>query len=243
MLTLPHSTKASIDTAFMPTFRNASGSSTPALLTTYVQSKMVDYSIHWIPNPNSFTANTIDRFLSTPRHGTNQPETTINQSTYTAVRDRPAAVAIETKVPGSGGGGGGRDPYVQLGIWNIAWLKRVRSILALDTNNVRTQERVVTLPMIRVDGSDWKLSFLCDSSTITSVFPTARIHEARLEIGDNEGSSILYDFPHAIGSTNSILDCYKLLASLRRIGEWVAQVYAPWWEAVVGKAIVDGLGG
>jgi hypothetical protein len=194
---------------------------------------MVDYSLHWIPDPNSSTANAINRFLSTPRPGTNQLETTINQSTYTAVRDRPAAVAIETKVVGSGGGGG-RDPYVQLGIWNIAWLKRVRSILASDAKNLRPQDRVVTLPMIRVEGSDWKLSFLCDSSTNFTFVPN---EEASHDMGEDTGSSIIYDFPHVIGSTNSILDCYKLLASLRRIGVWVSLVYGPWWEAVVGEAI------
>jgi len=98
--------------------------------------------------------------------------------------------------------------------------------------------------MIRVDGSDWKLSFLCDSSTtITSMSPTIRTNEARQEIRDDEGSSILYDFPHTIGSTNSIIDCYKLLVSLRRIGEWVAQVYGPWWEAVIGRAVVGRVGG
>jgi len=176
MLTLLYSTKATIDIAFIPTFRNASGSSTSTLLTTYVQSKMVDYSIHWIPSPNPSTANAINRFLSAPRPGTNQPETTINQSTYTAVRDRPAAIAMETKVFGSGGGGGGRDPYVQLGIWNIAWLKRVRSILALDINNVRTEKRLVTLPMIRVDGSDWKLSFLCDSKHYHHLYVPYGLH-------------------------------------------------------------------
>ena len=73
--------------------------------------------------------------------------------------------------------------------------------------------------------------------------PTVRTNEVRQEIRDDEGSSVLYDFPHTIGSTNSILDCYKLLVSLRRIGDWVAQVYGPWWEAVVGRTIIRTVGG
>jgi hypothetical protein len=136
MLTLPYSTQAIIDTAFTPTIRNSSGFSTPALLKIAVQSKLVDYSIHWVPVPNSSTAKAIDRFIHTPRPGKNQLEKTINQSTYTAVRKFPAAIAIETK---AGGGGGGGDPYVQLGIWNIAWLKRVDSILALDINEQKSE--------------------------------------------------------------------------------------------------------
>jgi hypothetical protein len=180
---------------------------------------MVDYSINWIPTPNSSTTNAIHHFISTLRPVTNQPETTINQSTYTAVRDSPAAVAIETKASASGDGGEGRDPYVQLGIWNIAWLKRVRSILALDINNTRRENRVITLPMIRVDGSNWELSFFCYSSTaIASVSPTVCTNETSQAIRDDEGSSILFDFPYPIGSTNNILDCYKLIMSLRRIG-------------------------
>jgi hypothetical protein len=220
---------------------------------------MVDYGLFWIPNPSSPVAANISKFLGlrncTGSGGAGDAsestfvnlERTINQTSYTAVRDRPAAVAIETKTPVSSGGSvDGRDPYVQLGVWNLAWLKRVRTLLGIFDDMDKSGSAVacpatISLPMLTIQGSEWHLSFLCDTKSLPKLDIGGNSNNSQRDITladiSQQSSAVIFDFPAPIGCTDSTLECYKLLVNLRRIGQWVVGDFAPWWEEYVGGAI------
>jgi hypothetical protein len=119
--------------------------STP--LNTKMQSKMVDYTVNLIldeADVNVLRASFADAPLPSHR--------TINQSLYAAIRERPSAVSIETKIDDP------NDPIAQLAIWVSAWHSRMRLI-------VPKEVPIVTLPLIIITKDGWKLCFFCDCGT------------------------------------------------------------------------------
>lgn len=149
----------------------------------------------------------------------------VNQTMYEPVRESLIAVSIETKREW----GTGDHPLHQLGIWTAAWHKRmhamrlVRGLDLLNTDlniapstSVEQQSRgsvppptLVSLPLIVARGERWEIYFACDHA------PT---------------QSIEIFGPFSLGTTDSLLEAYILLASLRSIGEWVEKVFYPAME-------------
>ncbi|KAH8168263.1 hypothetical protein LIA77_11992 [Sarocladium implicatum] len=126
-----------------------------------------------------------------------------SQTTYRVVQENLLPVAIETKQNQAS-----TDPFEQLGIWTAAFHRRMHRLrmsrrLAMLNNQgqpVRDsgRELVVPLPLITVRGSNWSIMYALD-----------------------RGDRIEITKASAMGSTSSVLNIYRLLASLRALGEWI----------------------
>ncbi|KAI1823004.1 hypothetical protein F4861DRAFT_512336 [Xylaria intraflava] len=137
----------------------------------------------------------------------------VNQTAYQAIQNDIIAVSIEVKAESSA-----VDPLVQLGFWIAAWYKRMWSLrrelfaskvtgihdeqLLLRLRNQEQQKRLVTVPLIAIVGHQWDMYFAC--------FEAARI---------------TLHGPVKMGSTESILEVYALVTSLRAVAEWVRTVF------------------
>ncbi|RSL46386.1 hypothetical protein CEP51_015940 [Fusarium floridanum] len=95
----------------------------------------------------------------------------------------------------------------QLGIWVASWHQRMNMLIGTSST-----KPLVTLPLIIVMEHEWRLLFACD-------------RQDRIEI--LKGMDI--------GSTNSIIGLYTILASLRVIGKWMQDTYLVWFEEMFTK--------
>ncbi|KAL5903063.1 hypothetical protein ACKVV7_011371 [Pyricularia oryzae] len=96
----------------------------------------------------------------------------------------------------------GDDNYglVQLGVWTAAWHVRMNKFLPEGD-----QRHLISLPVLLVNRNAWTLYFACDNGDCINLFP----------IGE-------------IGSTRTISEAYKLLASLKAVAEWVEGPFQKW---------------
>jgi hypothetical protein len=127
--------------------------------------------------------------------------TSISNTTYERVRFRPICVSIETKTPD----GKESTALVQLSLWATTHFNRLRTLLP------PTQRHIVSmpLPLIKTVGGRYSLFFAIDGEDEISI------------VG---GES---DF----GNTGTLEGCYQVLAGLEKIGQWVREVYVPWFVA------------
>lgn len=132
------------------------------------------------------------------RQETANDSSSINHTSYKPIRDRPIAVNIETKAPASSN----EEAKAQLSVWTIAHLKRLRS-LACTSNSTLAVD--VTIPVISVCGGKWELYFVRDQVDGMNLIPT-----------------------FSIGSTDTLVGCYKIAAFLRHLGIWIQTVYREW---------------
>lgn len=156
----------------------------------------------------------------------------INQTAYQSIQDSVIAVSIETKTELSA-----VDPLLQLGVWTAAWYKRMsflrRDVFATSVASVRDEEqllrlrqleqqrRLVPVPLITVVGHQWDLYF--------AFFDAA--------------TSITLHGPVKIGCTESIMEIYVLVDSLKAVREWVQSTFKAAmedWFGVDTRAVPDG---
>ncbi|KAI0412938.1 hypothetical protein F5X98DRAFT_379284 [Xylaria grammica] len=127
---------------------------------------------------------------------------TVAPTMYDPVRRRPQAVAIETKVVNSAS-----DPLVQLTVWAQATFARFRQLIESSHGGERTMP-VLTLPLIEVRGHEWHLWFSQDAAQTFELYG-----------------------PLMVGSTETVLNTFKLVRSLRVLGEWVNTDFKSWIES------------
>ncbi|KAF2965950.1 hypothetical protein GQX73_g7611 [Xylaria multiplex] len=125
---------------------------------------------------------------------------TISPTMYDPVRRWPQAVAIGTRVTSSSS-----DPLVQLTVWAQATFTRFRQLI--HSKHGSDGISLLTLPVIAVYGHEWHLWFSRDTT-------------CRFE---------LYG-PLKIGSTETLLNTFKLIRSLRTLAEWVDTDFCAWVE-------------
>ena len=141
-----------------------------------------------------------------------------SQTSFHPVKDQLLPIAIETKrsVPAS-------DPLDQVQIWTAAFhrrMEKLRSIRGIRLLNRTAQQQqqqqredekekeqgsrklLPTLPLLIVTGSQWKLYYAID-----------------------RGDHIDLSSPCVLGSTDSIMDVYVLLACLKALRQWVETVF------------------
>ncbi|KAI1179810.1 hypothetical protein F4777DRAFT_532090 [Nemania sp. FL0916] len=111
-----------------------------------------------------------------------------------------ARMPIAISIVTSATGASTKENKIRLGLWTAAWHKRIVALADL------RGKRIITLPLLMVVGHDWKLFFACDRGA--------------------EGIEICGGI--TVGSTYSITDLYKLLATIRLLAEWVETEYATW---------------
>lgn len=120
----------------------------------------------------------------------------VNQTAYAPLKKDLIAVSIETKTERSLD-----DPLVQLGIWTASWHRRLcylRHEAQRRYGLPHPQRRLVTVPLIQVVGHEWHLYFACFGVSSITVYG-----------------------PMRMGSTETLLETYALVASLQAIQEWV----------------------
>lgn len=171
------------------------------------KSKMVDFTLNLVPDDKMYEK--ILLVIQNQPHGLQ----TINQTNFGRVRFRPIAISIETKTPNASK----EEAMIQLGMWVAAHFKRIRMF---------SHGKLVTptLPLLYVSGAQWFLLFAIDRgkdvvcpSIRTSCLPVSHIWQeliGKLNIGD----------------TDDVVGCYKLLASLRCLCEWVTTTFKDWLE-------------
>lgn len=110
-------------------------------------SKKVDLVLVVVPTPASRLHTAIARQFGS-----------VNQSIYGPLLKNPIACSIETKTPTAR-----TDPVVQLGIWTVAWYRRMdtiwRSIHGEDTTG---RAPVVSLPLITIVDHEWSMYYAVD---------------------------------------------------------------------------------
>lgn len=168
---------------------------------------MVDYTVNLAPDDEMYEK--ILLVIQNQPHGLQ----TINQTSFTPVRFRPIAISIETKTPNASE----EEAMIQLGMWVAAHFKRIRMFS-------RGELVTPTLPLLYVSSAQWSLLFAIDRgkhvvcpSIRTSCLPVSHIWQellGKLNIGD----------------TDNVVGCYKLLASLRCLCEWVTTTFKDWLE-------------
>ncbi|KAL8739992.1 MAG: hypothetical protein Q9184_008545 [Pyrenodesmia sp. 2 TL-2023] len=125
---------------------------------------------------------------------------TINQTDATHLAEEIIAISAEVKKDGSGE----TESLVQL----ITWVTAHFSHLQLLLNSAGSKAKLPTLPLLQIIGRQWNLIFA----------------ERRVETGE-----ILLHTSVELGSSNSILGIYQILASIRRLARWTSETYRPWW--------------
>ncbi|KAL1614350.1 hypothetical protein SLS56_012132 [Neofusicoccum ribis] len=157
------------------------------------QGKTVDYALIL---DTAWDKDLWRRVIATLRR---RDELTINQTEAEHVRFSPIAVSIETKrdlVEGDAA-------ILQLSVWVSAHFRRLQQL---------TDARIPTMPLIIVQGHEWKLLLA--------------------EYSVEEGELVMYWMLN-LGATHSILGTYQLIASLRQLTKWISETYRPWFEREV----------
>ncbi|KAF4968740.1 hypothetical protein FSARC_3923 [Fusarium sarcochroum] len=99
------------------------------------------------------------------------------------------------------------EARLQLGIWVASWHQRMKMLIGTSSN-----KPLVTLPLVIVMEHKWRLLFACDKK---------------------DQIVILQDVE--IGSTDSLIGLYTIVATLRVIGEWMQDTYKTWLENTFGE--------
>ncbi|KAI1112016.1 hypothetical protein F5Y14DRAFT_284876 [Nemania sp. NC0429] len=132
---------------------------------------------------------------------TQSPEMrTVAPTMYDPVRRRPQAIAIETKLANSPS-----DPLFQLTVWTQATFARFRRLI--DSTRGPDGISLLSLPLIAVRGHEWRLWFGHDTAHALELYG-----------------------PLTIGSTETLMNTFKLIRSLRILAEWVDTDFRVWIE-------------
>ncbi|KAF2792316.1 hypothetical protein K505DRAFT_223479, partial [Melanomma pulvis-pyrius CBS 109.77] len=117
---------------------------------------------------------------------------------YFPLRNAPIAITIQTKTPD----GNVEEAMEQLSAWATAYFNRLRALL----RPIAASEPVsIVLPIISVSGADWNLKFARDCYYSIDIIDSA-----------------------TIGSTTTIVGCYKILYALRLLFDWITTTFRFW---------------
>jgi hypothetical protein len=141
---------------------------------------------------------------------------TINQTMYNPLRCQPIAISVETGTPNTPE----QDAIVRLGIWVAAHFNRLRILSHEDPVSL-------TLPLLYISGTQWFLLFACDSAKqIVCCFLICLTGQFLTFQQELLGKLL-------IGDTDTIVGCYKLLATLRYLCGWITTTFKDWFELKV----------
>lgn len=171
----------------------------------------VDHALTMIPEPPAQEA--IGKIIQ-ERSKAGRAKT-INQSAYYEIKDHPIAIIIEGKTPDAAGV---QESTAQLAIWTAAWYNSVESLVPPEESS-ETRKPLTWLPLISIRGKAWKLFFAVDD-----------VENKRLVITES-----LWD----LGSTGTMIEIYKLLASLKVLMKWADGKYRAWWNNFLEVADSD----
>ena len=122
----------------------------------------------------------------------------INHTSASYIKYDPIAVSIETKRANIEED----KARLQLAMWVAAHFARLRQLSPYATT-------FPTLPLLIVQGHDWKL----------------------LLAEPKEDRSIVIHLDLKLGSTNSVVGIFQIIAAVQRLAQWINKDYRPWFEA------------
>ena len=142
-----------------------------------------------------------------------------NHTCYPPLQKRPVAMSIETKLTGMDW----ETVKMQLSIWVTAQLNKLEELVAQGGGEL---PGLPFFPVIVIQGHEWyflavtrnKSETVCLSLPISS----AVSHNAQ----------VLWE-KVLLGSTQSVLGVYQIVAALQMLGRWCEEVYRPWFNAHV----------
>ncbi|KAL8937669.1 MAG: hypothetical protein Q9211_003562 [Gyalolechia sp. 1 TL-2023] len=142
------------------------------------------------------------------RKRVSMPSQTINQTDAAYVRNKPIAISIEVKRPA-----GNEDvSIVELQTWVTAHYNILMTLLR--ANNALGTVGLPVLPLIQVQGHTWNLWIAEYKSAKKQIIIHRRI---------------------SLGSPDTIVGIYQIIASVQRLARWVAEEYQLWWiQAILG---------
>uniref|UniRef100_L7IZQ4 PD-(D/E)XK nuclease-like domain-containing protein n=1 Tax=Pyricularia oryzae (strain P131) TaxID=1143193 RepID=L7IZQ4_PYRO1 len=146
-----------------------------------------------------------------------QPFTTINHTNYQPLSGSPIALSIEVKRPS----GDSEEAQRQLAVWQYAHWNMLQLLASTKIDGrPSTLEGLSFLPGIYIVGHKWGFS------------ATVR----------DQGGEVVQWIDCPLGSTESAHGIYAIVWGLRRIAQYLTQVYWPWFQSnILRLANVTGL--
>jgi hypothetical protein len=132
-----------------------------------------------------------------------------NPTLHAPTRFVPTAVHIETKLTGEGM----REAQSQLFSWLKRHVAKLRELLALAGHP--GDSLIPALPIIIVQGHDWKCLFFED-----------RLSDARVHTS------------YSVGSTMNEVGAYAVVAALQYLMDWGQNEYRPWFEKMILRPLL-----
>lgn len=190
----------------------------------YASGKMVDICLaidpSWTPQRNEFTSPSIatrtsgvDSNIDNGATVTDslrmiqrlQPFKTINHTDYQPLSQSPIALSIEIKRPS----GDSEEAQRQLAVWQYAHWNMLQLLASTKIDgHISTLAGLSFLPGIYIVGHKWEFS---------------------ATIRNNTGEVVQWiDCP--LGSTETAHGIYAIIWGLRRIAQYLTQVYWPWFQ-------------
>lgn len=169
----------------------------------------IDYAVSF--NPKETAAASIANIVMKCKK-LGSPET-INQIQHFDLIKRPIAVAIEAKTPQPAGG---QIEIRQLTTWAAAWHKRMKRLQLCGMIDATPQKPLACLPLITIQGSKWFWHLAIDD-----------IEKAEIRVSPVSG---------LLGATDTLYECYHLIAALRALMKWADGPYRAWWDEMLAGA-------
>lgn len=180
-----------------------------------IESKMVDLAVYL--DPDDDTLNALRQLAA------RYPLTNVswNQTCYPPLQKRPLAISFETKLTG-------RDwdsAKIQISIWVTAQLNKLEQLVAQDGGGL---PGLPFLPLVVIQGHEWYF-LAANRVQRETVRPILQNVEKA-----SYAPQVLWERV-MLGSTQSVLGVYQIVAALQVLGTWCQDVYRPWFRAhVVG---------
>ncbi|KAI0435485.1 hypothetical protein F4803DRAFT_545404 [Xylaria telfairii] len=133
---------------------------------------------------------------------------TVNHTDFYPLRDKPVIVSVESKKPGDGL----LEAQTQVGVWQAAqWSLLLRQAGGLSPSLVSgSGSGLPFLPALFIQGPQWSFA------------ATTR-----------HGEQTLLWTQQSIGTTDTMLGIFQIVAAIRYIAQWSIDVYWPWYHKEV----------
>lgn len=140
---------------------------------------------------------------------------------YGPLRQNPIACAIGTKTSTAS-----VDPMLQLGIWTVAWYRRMDALWhTIHQGDGQGRGQVVSLPLISIVDQQWSVYFAVDRGDHIVSFSLSLLsfvcrNKLKLTLRPQQIFG-----PQYMGSTGELDAIYMLHTSLGHVREWTRTVF------------------
>ncbi|KXS98612.1 hypothetical protein AC579_1084 [Pseudocercospora musae] len=201
----------------------------PTVGTISSESRLVDYSINYLPSEEERAD--ISRLLRLRSPGLD----TVNQTTTERVRHRPCFISIETKRHAET-----ESAKIQLSIWGYAHFRRIQTLFD-SRDEGKLNDMLYIHPTIIVHRHDWSLFLLAARRSQPEHLPAGetagRGGPSRRSAGAIEKIEMI-DLNLRLGGTDTLRQIWKLRANLMELAKWGEETYWPIWKQHLQQELV-----